>query len=103
MRLVLALVAALLFAAAYACADPVPEIVDEADVLRVQLAESRADSLATKIETAKRDLADLQKQADALRAALQQKYKLAEGDQVDPTTRAIKRAPKAAPKKDVKK
>ncbi len=99
----------LLLCAGLACADnvtpatgtlaPKPEVVDEADVLRVQLAESRADSLAAKIESARRDLETLQKAAADERAKLTAKYKLADGDQVDPTTRAIKRAPK----KDVKK
>lgn len=90
---------AVLLCAGIACADPKPEIVDEADVLRVQLAESRAESLAVKIEAAKRDLAELQKAASDERTKLTTKYRLGEGDQIDPQTRAIKRAPK----KDVKK
>lgn len=89
----------LLLCSGLAYADAKPETVDEADILRVQLAESRADALAAKIESAKRDLADLQKATEAARASLQQKYKLAAGDQVDPTTREIKRAPKKEPKK----
>ncbi len=91
----------LMLCAGLACADTPakPEVADEADVLRVQLAESRADSLAAKIESARRDLETLQKAAADERAKLTVKYKLGEGDQVDPTTRAIKRAPK----KDVKK
>lgn len=90
---------ALLLCAGLACADPKPEVADEADVLRVQLAESRAESLAVKIEAAKRDLADLQKAATDERTKLTTKYRLGEGDQVDPTTRAIKRAPKKEAKK----
>lgn len=96
MRLLLAAFAVLLFACALAHAD---EIVDEVDVLRVQLAESRADALAAKIEAAKRDLAELHRLADDARAALQKKYKLDAGDQIDPSTRAIKRAPKKEAKK----
>jgi hypothetical protein len=103
-------VLALLLCAGLACADnvtpaatgtfaPKPEVVDEADVLRVQLAESRADALAAKIESARRDLETLQKAAQDERAKLTAKYRLAAGDQVDPTSREIKRAPK----KDVKK
>lgn len=96
---VLAFVAAL-FCAALACAEPVKdETVDEADALRVQLAESRAEELAAKIEVARRDLERLRAAADAERAALQKKYRLTDGDRVDPQTRAIVRAPK----KDVKK
>lgn len=99
MRAVLAFVA-ILFCAALACAEPAKEeIVDEADALRVQLAETRAEELAAKIEVARRDLEKLRAAADAERAALQKKYKLGEGDGIDPKTRKIARAPK----KDVKK
>lgn len=75
------------------------ETVDEADVLRVQLAESRADALAARIEAAKAELQRLLDDAAAQRSTLQKKYKLDAGDQIDPSTRAIKRAPKKEAKK----
>lgn len=90
------LVAVLLLACALAHAD---EIADEADVLRVQLAEARAEALAARIEAAKAELQRLLDDAAAQRAALQKKYKLDAGDQIDPSTRAIKRAPKKEAKK----
>ena len=96
MRLLLASLAVLLLACALANAD---EIADEADVLRVQLAESRADALAARIEAAKAELQRLLDDATKQRAALQKKYKLDAGDQIDPSTRAIKRAPKKEAKK----
>lgn len=102
MRLTIFAIATMLLCVAFACAQQPPaavEIVDEADVLRVQLAESRVAELATKIEMAKRDLETLSKAAEAERAALQKKYKLVDGDSVDGKTRAIKRAAK----KDAKK
>ena len=74
------------------------EIADEADLLRLQLAESRSEELAAKIEVARRDLEKLRAAADGERAALQKKYRLNDGDKIDPQTRAIVRA-----KKDVKK
>ncbi len=79
---------------AYADTPAKPEVADEADVLRVQLAESRAENLAVKIEAAKRDLADLQRAAQDARAKLTAKYVLVDGDQVDPVSRVIQRAPK---------
>lgn len=97
MTRLVAILATLLLLAAHAFA--ADETADEADVLRVQLAETRAEELATKIEMAKRDLETLSKAAEAERAALQKKYKLVDGDSVDGKTRAIKRAPK----KDAKK
>lgn len=96
MRFFLASLAVLLLACALAHAD---EIADEADVLRVQLAESRAEALAARIEAAKAELQRLLDDAAKHRAALQQKYKLADGDQVDPSTRKIVRAPKKEAKK----
>lgn len=96
MTRLLAILATLLLLAAHALAD---ETADEADVLRVQLAETRAEELAAKIELARRDLAQLQAAARDARAALQQKYKLGDGDAIDPQTRAIKRAPKKDGKK----
>lgn len=98
MRALLAAIATLLLCAAFASAAE-PETIDEADALRVQLAESRAEELAAKIEVARRDLEKLRAAADTERAALQKKYRLTDGDRVDPQTRAIVRAPK----KDVKK
>lgn len=101
MKRVLLALSLLLYGAAFA---DKPEVAEEADVLRVQLAESRAELLAARIEQAKADLATLVEAAKTERSALQKKYKLAEGDQIDPKTREIKRAPKAPePKKDVKK
>ena len=95
----------LLLCAGLACAETPakPEIVDEADVLRVQLAESRAAELTAKIEVARRDLEALKLQAAVAVETLEQKYKfkLADGDQIDPTTRAIKRAPKPETKASV--
>lgn len=93
----LAILATLLLLAAHAFA--ADETADEADVLRVQLAETRAEELAAKIELARRDLETLRTAARDERAALQKKYKLGDGDSIDPQTRAIRRAPK----KDVKK
>ena len=98
MRTFVAAIATLLLCAALASAAE-PETVDDADALRVQLAESRAEELAAKIEVARRDLEKLRAAADAERVALQKKYRLADGDRVDPQTRAIVRAPK----KDAKK
>jgi hypothetical protein len=96
MRFFLASLAVLLLACALAHAD---EIADEADVLRMQLAESRADALAARIEAAKAELHRLLDDAAAQRSTLQKKYKLDAGDQIDPSTRAIKRAPKKEAKK----
>lgn len=97
MKRAIAIIATVLLLAAHALA--ADEIVDEADALRVQLAESRAEELAAKIEVARRDLEKLRAAADNERAALQKKYRLNDGDKIDPKTRAIVRAPK----KDVKK
>lgn len=78
------------------------ETADEADVLRVQLAESRAAELQARIELAKHDLAELTKAVEAERAALRKKYSLVDGDQID-AKRTIVRAPKPEPKKEPKK
>lgn len=93
MRLLLASLAVLLLACALAHAD---EIADEADVLRVQLAEARAEALEAQIEAARRELLERRLAVRLEREKLQHKYKLAEGDQVDPSTRKIVRAPKPA-------
>lgn len=69
------------------------EEIAEADVLRVQLAESRAAELSARIELAKHDLAELTKAVEAERAALRKKYSLTDGDQID-AKRTIVRAPK---------
>lgn len=97
MKRAIAVIATVLLLAAHAFA--ADETVDEADALRVQLAESRAEELAAKIEVARRDLEALRTAARDERAALQKKYRLNDGDKIDPQTRAIVRAPR----KDVKK
>jgi hypothetical protein len=81
-------VAAVLFAlgGAIALADK-PEVIDEVDILRVQLAESQAAEAQTRAEALK---LVAQQAVGALRA----KYKLGDSDSIDPQTRQIRRAPK---------
>ena len=100
MRWLLLALSLLLYGAAFA---EKLELAEEADVLRVQLAESRAELLSARIEQAKADLATLVETAKLERTALQRKYKLGDGDQIEPKTREIKRAAKPEPKKEAKK
>ncbi len=73
-------------------ADPVkPELVEEADLLRVQLAQARVD-------LAQRTLNDAKRVADEVNTAVQTKYKLGPEDAVDPQTRVIRRASKKTTK-----
>ncbi len=87
--------AVLILGHALACATPAwadkPETVDEVDLLRAQLAESQANEAQTRADALK--LVAMQAR-DNLRA----KYKLGDGDAIDPQTRAIRRKPKE-PKK----
>jgi hypothetical protein len=84
-------VAVLLLGHALACATPVlaaepnPEVVDEADFLRVQNATLRLELAARAYEDAKRV-------ADDEAARVRGKYKLSDSDSIDPQTRAIRRA-----------
>lgn len=77
---------------ATAIAPTKPEKIEEIDLLRAQNAQLKAAELSTRIEGAKRDLADLQKQIAEAETAIQRKYKLADGDKIDPSTMTITRA-----------
>ena len=72
------------------------EVADEADVLRVQLAESRARAAAAVAEIAQRELAAARQVEQDATAAFRSKYKLADGDGID-EKRVIHRKPAAAP------
>jgi hypothetical protein len=66
---------------------PKPEVVEEVDLLRAQLAESQAQEAKTRAEA-------LQILAMQARDNLRAKYRLGDGDGIDPQTRVIRRAPK---------
>ncbi len=89
-----AIILATLLLSAPALADK-PEIIDEVDLLRVQLAESQAAEAKTRAEA-------LQLVAQQAFTALRAKYKLGESDGIDPQTRQIRRAPKKPTPKEAR-
>jgi hypothetical protein len=65
------------------------DTIDEADLLRVQLADSEVARCEAQLAAAKLN-------RDAVRAKVAAKYQLGPGDSINPETRAIVRASKEA-------
>jgi hypothetical protein len=80
--LVPTLMLALAGAAAFAAE---PEVIAEADLLRVQLAQARVELAAHALDDAKRA-------AEEAVAGLKGRYRIGDADQIDAKTREIKRA-----------
>lgn len=91
----LVVLAALVFGGAVALAESLPQEVAEADLLRVQLAQARA-------ELAERALMDARRAVDEAAALVRVKYKIREADTVDVQTRVIKRVPKTPTKPEAR-
>lgn len=90
MRLLLIFAVSLVAATARAATPPAPEVIAEVDLLRVQLAQTYAESAQLTADKVKRE-------ADEAVKSFRAKYHLGDGDSIDPQTRAIRRAPKPAP------